>query len=88
MSNDISHVTIICKRRSVVDSTPPEVYILSRSATYLDICAANILVKHDPRITMYISKLQGPADIIIQFAKDVNFKEPYFIKILEGGKNL
>lgn len=37
---------------------------------------------------MYISKLRGPDDIIIKFANDVNFKEPYFIKILEGGKDV
>ncbi len=54
MSNDTSYVTIICKRYSGVGSTSPEVYILSRSATYLDVYAANILVKHDPRITVYI----------------------------------
>lgn len=86
MSNDISSVTIICKRCGEVDSTPPEVYILSRSATYLDIYAATILVKDDPRITVYISTLHGPDDLIIQLANDVNFKRPYFIKILEGGK--
>lgn len=88
MSNDVSHVTIICRRCSGLESTPPEIYILSRSATYLDIFAANMLVKHDPRITVYISKLQGPDDVIIQLANDTNFKEPYFIKVLERGKDV